>query len=214
MLIAVAHQKGGTSKTTIAFNLAVELNASQCFDLDPDKGGTTGLKFLSEVRTRLGHQDLNVKQVHNKEELAEAINSDNDDIITVMDLGGLDSDINRIALGFADIVISPANDSILEIGGISEFSKILSEVSEKVGRKITAHTIAARTHHAKRTWPDIKNACANTDNMTFSGEAMPNYSGFADSLAKGLSIKEYSPESSAALHMHKVAKYIKGLEVN
>lgn len=211
MLIAIAHQKGGTSKTTLAFNLAIALEADQCFDLDSDKGGTTGLSMLAALRQHYKHPDLNVTSVHTKEELVEAIQSDTDEAITIMDLGGLDSDINRIALAYADLIISPANDSILEIGGVVEFSKILSEISKDIDRKLTAHIIAARTHHASKSWPDIENACDATENMMFSGVALPSYSDFSHSFAKGLSVSEFKPNSNATKRVKEIATYIKKL---
>lgn len=54
--------------------------------------------FLDQLRQRSGHNSLNVIAVHSKSELISVIESDSDDRISILDLGGLDSDINRVAI--------------------------------------------------------------------------------------------------------------------
>lgn len=211
MLIAIAHQKGGCSKTTLAINLAVELEVTDCFDLDQAKGGTTGISFLSKLREKAGHSNLNVVPVNNKSELTKIIESDSDDKLIIMDLGGLDSDVNRIALAYADLVITPASDSSLEIGGLVEFSRMLGEISKQTGHEIKAHVIAARTNYARKSWPSLEGVCANNPNLIFSGLAMPLYVDFVDASAEGQSVVEYNKKGKAAKHMLSVVKYIKNI---
>ena len=148
MLIAVAHQKGGCSKTTLAFNLAVELKATHCYDLDFAKGGTTGLSFLDKLRQKSGHDCLNVTPLHTKNELISVVESDSEEQLIILDLGGLDSDINRVALAYADLIVTPANDSALEIGGLTEFARILADISKQTGNEVLGHVVAARTNYA------------------------------------------------------------------
>lgn len=209
MLITIAHQKGGCSKTTLAINLAVELKVTNCFDLDLAKGGTTGISFLSKLREKAGHSNLNVVPVNNKSELTKIIESDSDDKLMIMDLGGLDSDVNRIALAYADLVVTPASDSALEIGGLAEFSRMLSQISDQAGHEIKAHVIAARTYHSRKSWPSLEGVCANHPNLVFSGVAIPSYVDFIDASSEGQSVVEYDKKGKAAKHMITVVNYIK-----
>ena len=211
MLIAVAHQKGGSSKTTLAINLAVELNAQACYDLDLAKGGTTGLMFLDQLRQRCGRNSLNVTAVHSKNELVSVIESDSDDRINILDLGGLDSDMNRVAIAYADLIVTPASDSALEIGGLTEFARILAEITKQTGSSSVAHVIAARTNYARKQWPSLTAICEQHENLQFSGTALPLYVDFSDSLAEGLSVCEFNPDGNAAAHMRQVVKYIKNI---
>ncbi|MGR6782638.1 ParA family protein [Moritella viscosa] len=209
MIVAVAHQKGGCSKTTLAINIAVELNVSDCFDLDLAKGGTTGISWLAKLRENAGHKKLQVTPINHKEDLIKAIESDHDEKIMIMDLGGLDSDVNRIALAYADLVITPANESSLEVGGLIEFSRMIKEVDSLTGRDIKIHVIAARTHYAKKKWDSLTNTCSKRDNLIFSGISMPQYTDYADSLAEGQTVLEYNAKGNAAKHMRVILEYIK-----
>jgi chromosome partitioning protein len=211
MLIAVAHQKGGCSKTTLAFNLAVELKATHCYDLDFAKGGTTGLSFLDKLRQKSGHDCLNVTPLHTKNELISVVESDSEEQLIILDLGGLDSDINRVALAYADLIVTPANDSALEIGGLTEFARILADISKQTGNEVLAHVVAARTNYARKQWPTLSAICEQHESLVFSQVAIPLYVDFSDSLSEGLSVSEYNQHGNAALHMQQVIKYIKNI---
>ena len=211
MIIAIAHQKGGCSKTTLALNLAVELHASDCFDLDLTKGGTTGISFLNQLRSNAGFKKLNITPIRTKEDLIKGIESDTDKKIIIMDLGGLDSDVNRIALAYADIVITPANDSALEIGGLIEFSRMLTEISASTGKEINAHIIAARTNHSRKKWQAFEDVCSKRANLVFTGLSMPLYIDYVEALVTGQSVVEYNKNCNAASHMIRIVNHIKSI---
>ena len=167
--------------------------------------------FLDQLRQRSGHNSLNVTAVHSKNELVSVIESDSDDRISILDLGGLDSDINRIAIAYADLIVTPASDSALEIGGLTEFARILAEISSQMGGSVLAHVVAARTNYARKQWPSLSAVCEQHENLQFSGAALPLYVDFSDSLSEGLSVCEFNPGGNAAAHMRQVVTYIKNI---
>lgn len=215
MIIAIAHQKGGCSKTTLALNLLIALDRTQGFDLDAAKGGTTGLSFLAAIRQKYKHSKINVVPITNNDELSKVIESDSDDSIMIMDLGGLDSDINRVALAYADLVITPASDSMLEIGGLVEFSRMLDEISIQTNQEIKAHIIAARTNPSRKKWIALNDICNKYSNLIFADIAMPSYVDYIEASAQGLSVTEFNNNSKAAKYIYEIAAYIKNkLEKN
>lgn len=209
MIIAIAHQKGGCSKTTIAFNLAIELKASRVYDLDVGKGGTTGLKLLAELRKRTGHGDINAVAIEDEDQLIDVIESDEEDKITIIDLGGLDSKINRVALIYADMIITPANESSLEIGGLNEFAHILETISEKAQKNLTSFVVAARMNSQRKSFPAIEQICEKRDCLVFTNCSLPLYVDYIESFNQGLSVCEYAPKGNAAKQMKQLVKYIK-----
>ena len=72
-----------------------------------------------------------VSHVQSREEIAELINSHNEDDYLVIDVGGFDSDINRIALLGSDFIITPLSDSVTEVFGLKTFETILAEIGVK-----------------------------------------------------------------------------------
>lgn len=84
---------------------------------------------------------------------------------------------------YADVIVTPASDSALEIGGLAEFARILAEITKQTGSPAVAHVIAARTNYARKQWPSLTAICEQHDNLQFSGTSLPLYVDFSDSLS-------------------------------
>lgn len=127
MVITVAHQKGGVGKSTIASNIAVEFYKMVgekliVVDLDTQRS----LTYFNNIRRFNDIQELPIVQVKSADEL-KAIITDHDGIVLI-DAGGFDSDVNRVAMLYADRIITPVSDSSFELGGLMMFRGILREL--------------------------------------------------------------------------------------
>lgn len=127
MVITVAHQKGGVGKSTIASNLAVEYfktygDKLTVVDLDTQRS----LTYFNNIRRFNDIAELPIVQVKSAEELTEIIKADKGMIL--IDAGGFDSDVNRVAMLYADRIITPVSDSSFELAGLMVFRGILREL--------------------------------------------------------------------------------------
>lgn len=114
MIITVAHQKGGTGKSTIATNLAVELKTS-LLDLDKQHSSI----IFNYKRAHAGLEPLDCYSIAESQcrfdgqrpvpeaKLDEFLNLFKGDPKTdlVIDVGGFDSPLNRKALFFGDYLL-------------------------------------------------------------------------------------------------------------
>ena len=126
-IITIAHQKGGTGKSTISLNIAVELNNKynlKIIDLDYQKS----LTIFNETRKENNLKPLNFIDVENEKELIKILKNNND--LILIDSGGFDSNLNRIAILAADLIITPVSANLIEIYGLEAFKKILKELKE------------------------------------------------------------------------------------
>lgn len=154
-VIVVAHQKGGVGKSTIASNLAVELAKNHivnAIDLDLQKS----LTYFNNIRRKSNLNAFNIISIDSAKELMQVIN-DNKDILLI-DVGGYDSDINRLAITGADILITPVSDSDIELIGLIAFRDILRDLRKKKSRltaKILFNKIHTRAGESNKGLTDI-----------------------------------------------------------
>lgn len=145
--IVIAHQKGGVGKSTIATNLAVELS-KKCdlyvVDLDIQKSTS----YFNSLRKKSGMKEFNVVDVDSVSSLKNLINKNND--VLLIDVGGFDSDINRVAILGADLLITPVGDSGIELIGLLAFRNILREIREH-RKDLIAYILLNKIHPSATT---------------------------------------------------------------
>ena len=141
-VIVIAHQKGGVGKSTIASNLATELAKTyevQVVDLDMQKS----LTYFNTLREDSKLVPLEILKIDSNNDLKNIIN--HNEKVLIIDAGGYDSDINRLALAGADLVITPVSDSDIELVGLLSFRSILKDI-RKIRPKLTAHVLLNKIH--------------------------------------------------------------------
>jgi len=132
MLIAIAHQKGGVGKSTIATNLAIALKIP-VVDLDSQHS----VKLFSVIRRKEKGKPLLVYTPETVEDLKEVLGKEK---YLIVDSGGYDSDLNRYVLAVADYVITPVAPSQIEVFGLQKFQKIV-EKAFKVNPKLKVYVV-------------------------------------------------------------------------
>lgn len=126
-VITVAHTKGGVGKSTIAHNLAhcLATHGEKVTIVDLDFQQT--LFFINAIAEMNNEATIEVLQPQTGSELLEIIEENHGYLI--IDVGGFDSDINRIALSRADKILVPISPSITEVIGFKTFEAIIEDIN-------------------------------------------------------------------------------------
>lgn len=123
MVFTVAHSKGGVGKSTLSWNLANALKFEnkkvKIIDLDFQQT----CFFLN----LLAGNRFEVLQTTTVSELKSILKNKKDDEYIIIDTGGFDIDINRIAIENANKVLVPLSESPMDIIGFETFKAILKE---------------------------------------------------------------------------------------
>lgn len=135
MVINLSHQKGGVGKSTLATNLAVELKAV-IIDLDSQKSSV----IWARQRKQKGLEAVEVEGVKDIPELNEALKKHEGKTI-VIDSGGYDSDLMRMAIIAADVIITPVAPSPIEVVGLQNYQRILEAISKRIGQTLKTNVI-------------------------------------------------------------------------
>lgn len=127
-IINTAHTKGGVAKSTVAWNLAIALQEKglkvSILDLDVQKTTTS----LCMIRGGSDATPVVVMLVKDVRELELLLGSVAEDEVIIIDEGGFDSDLNRIAMYKSDLIVTPLQDSIMDILGLKRFESVLDEL--------------------------------------------------------------------------------------
>ncbi len=208
-IITIAHQKGGVGKSTIALNLAVELNKKynlKVIDLDYQKSIT----IFNETRKEKELKPLNIIHIENQKELIDVLKNNNEMIL--IDSGGFDSDLNRIAIIGADLVITPVSNNLIEIYGLEAFKKILQELKE-IEAEIKSHILLNNIDpKATKALKELKKYIQkNKEYFSLFDTVLRRRSDFAKSFEKGKNVIEMDKKSKASKELKNLVKEIKSI---
>lgn len=201
MIIAVAHTKGGVGKSTISWNIATQLNKDHTIELvDLDFQKT--LTYINEYR----NDPLTISHFEEVKELENYIKQDSDEKISIIDVGGFDSNLNRISIIMADLVITPVSDSGTELLGLIRFNKILDELGKTIGERITVNILLNNINPQKKSLEDLKEFVNGNNNFNLFKTVLRSRADYGKAIDKGQGIIEYKKASKGANEMREFIK--------
>lgn len=210
-VIAAAHNKGGTGKTTSSVHIIGELRPDDVIDIDVHKG----ISILNRLRP--DDQKWPVSTFTNTKELMAYIQQrDEAGKLVYVDCGGFDSDLTRSVVAVADLVIVPANDSPTELIGLASFDHVLADISKKIGFKLMTHVLLCKTPPNKKNFPEMESQIAESGYMKLLQNRLPYRTGrygFQESLRTGQGITEIKNgrASKAGRELRSLVEEIQGL---
>lgn len=207
MIIVVAHNKGGVGKTTLSMNLAATMKPDIVIDQDLHHG----LSVLSELREKA--PSLEVLVIQNSGELIKVFNQSNDGKVILVDCGGFDADINRMAIAAANLIIVPANDEITEVIGLKNFNRILEEISSDMEVKVEAKVLLTKVNPTRKKFDAIESFVSQTKNLSMMKTIIPRRKEYPTALQDGLGVVECksTKNSIAAKEIKQLVKEINSL---
>ena len=214
-IITLAHQKGGTGKSTLAWNLAVELRRKYkkygykkfiFVDLDNQESVT----MTNRLRMQYGQEPLEIVRFTDDErsKLEEFINSIEDDTLVIIDSGGYDADLNRLAIIASDFVITPVSSDYMEIFGLQKFKTILEELSIIKGETVKVNVLLNKIDPKLKDFSDIIEFISETKNFKLMDTVIRFRSDYKHSIGYGFSVKELDKTSKATDELKQLIKEI------
>ena len=204
-IITLAHQKGGTGKSTLAWNLAVELRKKYkkygyknfiFVDLDNQESVT----MTNRLRMQYGHDPLEIVRFTDDErsKLEEFINSIDDETLVIIDSGGYDADLNRLAIIASDFVITPVSSDYMEIFGLQKFKTILEELSVIKNETVYVHVLLNKIDPKLKDFSDIVDFINDIKNFKLLDTIIRFRSDYKHSIGYGFSVRELDKKSKAS----------------
>ncbi len=205
-IIDVVHQKGGVGKTTIAINLACMLDAP-ILDLDNQHSAV--------LFNRIRMQNSTVKPLEcftadDENELRDILKKFKNKML-IIDSGGYDSTLNRLAMILSDFLITPVSPSQVELFGVEQFEGILKKASAALNQTFRTNVIInnadIRSKSAIRSLETF--IATNQTHMNLLKTILHNRADFKKSYGEGLSVAELDKNSKATFEMNQLVKEIK-----
>ena len=214
-IITLAHQKGGTGKSTLSWNLAIELRKKYkkygyknfiFVDLDNQESVT----MTNRLRMQYEQKPLEIIRFTDDERvgLEEFINSIDDDTLVIIDSGGYDADLNRLAIIASDFVVTPVSSDYMEIFGLQKFKTILEELSEIKGETVKVNVLLNKIDPKLRDFEDIQDFIKEIDNFVLMDTVIRFRSDYKHSIGYGFSVRELDAKSKASLEIKSFVKEI------
>jgi len=185
MIITIAHSKGGVGKSLLAWHLAIALDVP-IIDLDFQKT----LVYTNELRIANGYESLEIIQPESPEDFAELMEAWDEDKDIIIDVGGFDSNLNRVAMYISDMILTPAVDRVTEMAGLYKFHQIIEELSENMQTDICASIVLNDVSPSSKDFTVIEKLLVELDKFTLMESIIAHRADFYKSMEEGKGVSE------------------------
>ncbi len=205
MLTVIGNLKGGTGKSTVAFNLALWALANKrrvlVVDLDPQ----ATLTDVVRVREEEGYNPV----LKLSQSLDEAMNAGDEYQDIIVDVGPSDLGTMYAAILAADQVVIPVPPSQADVWSTQRFVKKIVELrGDRSKPEIMGFINRADTHQAVRESDEAFGALGMIEGIRALRPRLRQRMAFRRSFSEGLSVQELERRGKAALELDELAKAI------
>jgi chromosome partitioning protein len=205
-IIVFGNEKGGTGKSTLAMHLAVALmvRGLKVATIDLDAGQGTLSRYVAHrasyaqrTGAKIPHSSHTAIlpaafQEADEAELSKALGNCAACDVVIVDTPGHDSGLSLAGHSYADIIVTPLNDSLIDLDVLADvdpIKKIIARPSRYAERVWKAKQLRARRDGGRMDWVVVRNRLGQLDarNKRLVGEliaALSKRIGFR--LAKGI----------------------------
>jgi chromosome partitioning protein len=214
-IITLAHQKGGTGKSTLSWNIAIDFSLNyKKYGYDNfifvDLDNQESITMTNRLRMQFGQEPLEIVRFtdHERSGLEEFINSISDETLVLIDSGGYDADLNRLAIIASDYVITPVSSDYMEIFGLQKFKTILEELSVIKGETVKVNVLLNKIDPKLKDFSDIVEFINGIENFELMETVIRFRSDYKHSIGYGFSVKELDKKSKATDEIKQLLKEI------
>jgi len=204
MITVVGNLKGGTGKSTVAFNLAVWLahdkSGVKAFDLDPqctlldvnEVRIEDGYEPSFEVSTDLGELEAIAKDKKSKQPV-------------IVDMSATNMFAMEKAISLADRVLIPIQPSQADVWSTQRFLKIVNNNIDKKKTEVLGFLNRADTHIGVRETDEAEQALQMMQGIKAMDIKLHQRTAYRRSFSEGLAVFELDPMGKASKEMKQLA---------
>lgn len=203
MITVVGNLKGGTGKSTVAFNLAIWLALNdhevKIFDLDPQ----ATLSDVGDIREEDEYEPIisisnSVKEIKSAKE--EQI---------LIDIGTADTGAMRKAISLTDRIIVPVPPSQADIWSTQRFIKMVLDIRGKDNMpQMLGFVNRADTHIGVRETGEAEDAIKMLPHIDLIATRLYQRTTYRRSFSEGLAVFELEAKGKAAAEVNKFASIV------
>lgn len=185
MIITIAHSKGGVGKSLLSWHLAIALSIP-IIDLDFQKT----LVYTNHIRMQNGYKTLEIIQPNSPESFATFMEEWDEEKDIIIDVGGFDSNLNRVALYISDMIITPAVDRVTEMAGLYKFHQIIEEISQNMETEIYADILLNDVSPTSKDFSVMEDLVSELAHFSLMKSVVAHRADFYKTMEEGKGVSE------------------------
>jgi len=118
-------------------------------------------------------------------------------VVSIIDVGGFDSDFARLSIGLSDILISPLSENTVEVLGLKKYEKVIRDVSEILETHIVSKVVANKMSPSRKKFDDFKNFVTQSPHFKAFETILRARVAYDKAISFGKSVIEHNEDEKA-----------------